>query len=69
MDLTIGELMQAAARNDERALRCRTLWSPSPSASGVRCQQGINVQAVMNALRAEAVLRGYAHPPPGRISG
>jgi hypothetical protein len=66
MDLTIGELMQAAARNDERALACRTLWSPALAASGIRCQQGIRVGAVIDALRAEAVLRGHAIPPAER---
>lgn len=58
MDLTVGELMQAAARDSEGALACRTLWSKGLSRLPLRCQEGLNVGAVVEALRAEAVRRG-----------
>lgn len=58
MDLTIGELMQAVARDSQQALASRTLWAGSLSALPVRCQQGLNVAAVVEALRAEAARRG-----------
>jgi heterodisulfide reductase subunit C len=63
MDLTVGELMQAAARDSEGALACRTLWSESLSRLPPRCQQGLNVVAVIEALRAEAVRRGLGRTP------
>lgn len=59
MDLTVGELMQAVARDDERALYSRTLWAASLAVVGVRCQQGLDVPAVIAALRAEARRRGH----------
>jgi len=69
MDLTIGELMQAAARNDERALACSTLWAWGSVAEGARCQQGINLTAVIETPRAEAVLRGHSPQENGRTPG
>ena len=63
MDLTVGELMQAAARDSEGALACRTLWAEGLSRLPLRCQQGLNVVAVIEALRAEAVRRGLGRTP------
>lgn len=63
MDLTVGELMQAAARDSEGALACRSLWSENLSRLPLRCQQGLNVAAVIEALRAEAVRRGLGRTP------
>jgi heterodisulfide reductase subunit C len=60
MDLTFGELMQAAARNDERVLSSASLWASEPLAGRVICQQGINVLSVLEVLRKEAERRGYA---------
>jgi heterodisulfide reductase subunit C len=64
MDLTIGELMQAAARDDERALDSATLWACAAPKDGLRCQQGIHVSAVLDELRTEAVRRGRTLPAP-----
>jgi len=68
MDLTLGELMQAAAHNDEGALDCTTLWACTSLAQGARCQQGIHVAAVLDALRAEAARRGI-QPPTSAAAG
>jgi heterodisulfide reductase subunit C len=59
MDLTLPELMQAAARNDLRVLTSETLWACEPILrSPPRCQQEIDIPQVIRALRQEAVLRG-----------
>jgi heterodisulfide reductase subunit C len=61
MDLTLGELMQAVVRDEDRALTSRTLWACDPLLDGgLRCQQGIDLPAVIHALRQEAVRRGLA---------
>lgn len=63
MDLSIGEVMQGAARNDERVLACTSLWIIESLPGRIVCQQGINVPAVLEVLRQEAVRRGYAPRP------
>jgi hypothetical protein len=63
MDLSIGELMQGAARNDERVLTCNSLWHWQPLPGRVVCQQGINVVSVLEVLRQEAIHRGCAPRP------
>jgi hypothetical protein len=62
MDLSIGELMQGAARNDERILRCASLWARDLRPGRLVCQQGINVPSVLEVLRQEAIRRGCAPP-------
>ncbi len=60
MDLTFGEVLQAAARDDLQALTNRTLWNCDRAlADRPRCQEGIDIAAVMAALRQEARRRGY----------
>jgi hypothetical protein len=63
MDLSIGELMQGAARNDERVLTCTSLWTWETRPGHVVCQQGINVPSVLEVLRQEAIRRGCAPRP------
>ena len=63
MDLSIGELMQGAARDDERVLTCTSLWNWQPLPGRVICQQGINVLSVFEVLRQEAIYRGCAPRP------
>lgn len=59
MDLTLGELFQAAAQNDPIALKSRTLWACDPVAlQRHRCQGKIDLPAVIMAMRQEANLRG-----------
>ena len=59
MDLCFGELMRAAAKDDSIALLNETLWNCDPILEGgFSCQSGIQLQAVINVLRREAILRG-----------
>jgi heterodisulfide reductase subunit C len=61
MDLTIGELMRLAARDDPQALSSRTLWAGDDLLfSRLECQAGIDLPAVILTLRREAELRGLA---------
>lgn len=54
-DIPLGSLIQLALMDDEEALQARTLWSDAVLA-GARgaCQRGLDLSAVMAALRAEA---------------
>ena len=57
-DIPLGALIQLALMDDEEALLSRTLWSDSVlQASRGACKRGINLHAVMMALREEAVKR------------
>jgi heterodisulfide reductase subunit C len=59
MDLTLPELMQAAARNDLRVLTSEALWAGETILrSPPRCQEEIDIPRVIRALRDEAILRG-----------
>jgi heterodisulfide reductase subunit C len=61
MDLTLGELLQMAARDDHAVFTSKTLWAGElSSVKPDRCQEGINVPRVVEALRNEAILRGYS---------
>ena len=60
MDLTFGEIMRFAARDDERAITCDSLWRCEPLLDKmVKCPSGIDVPFVIRALRQEALRRGY----------
>jgi heterodisulfide reductase subunit C len=62
MDLTFGEILRYAATDDERAIVCDSLWSCEPLlGESLRCPSGIDVTAVVRALRREALRRGH-HP-------
>lgn len=65
INLSIGEFLQAAARNDTSVLSSQTLWNYDPAfeVSG-NCPQGINLAKVMAALRVEAELRGAISQDP-----
>jgi len=73
-DLTVGEMLQFAARNDQRALGSRTLWACDGSIEGIVCQAGLDLVPLVAALRREADLWGFAPNPqspisnPGRLS-
>ena len=61
-DVSVQSLLQMVALNDEEALTCRTLWSDVVLASARNaCANGIDVEAVLLALRAEARRRGISH--------
>jgi len=51
-DLSVGELMQAAARDSPQALTCKTLWAAEALLSqGIKCQAGVDVVAVIRLLQ------------------
>ena len=58
MDLTFGEIMRAAARDDPRALDNQTLATCDELLPRVRCPSGIDIASVILALVREAELRG-----------
>lgn len=62
MDLTVGELLQMAARNDHSVFTNKTLWNVDTSMfEQGSCQEGINVLHVLEALKEEARLRGFSN--------
>ena len=52
MDLSIGELMQGAARNDERVLTCTSLWKGPPLPRRIVCAQGKPARTAYRVERA-----------------
>lgn len=61
MDLTLGELLQMAARDDHAVFTSKTLWAYDlSSVKPDHCQEGINLPLVVEALRNEAIYRGYS---------
>ncbi len=58
MDIPLGSLVQLALLDDEEALSSRTLWSDAVlEASHGACKRGLDLPAVMIALREESVRR------------
>jgi hypothetical protein len=58
-DIPLGSLVQMAIYDDKEALTCRTLWSDEIlRSSRYSCHRGLNVQAIMLALREEAKRQG-----------
>ncbi|RME86701.1 MAG: hypothetical protein D6770_11285 [Anaerolineae bacterium] len=58
-DIPLGSLVQMVLYNDEEVLTCRTLWSDEVLRQArYACQRGLNIQAIMLALREEACKRG-----------
>lgn len=65
MDLSFGEILRTAARNDDRALTCSSLWSCEPFLDRPpACQADLDIPAVIHVLRDEALRRGLGPPPP-----
>jgi heterodisulfide reductase subunit C len=59
IDIPIGSMIQMVMFGDEEVLTCRTLWSDCVlSKARLACSRGIDIHAVMLALRAEARQRG-----------
>ena len=55
MDISLGDLVQLALLDDEEALDSRTLWSEAVlEASRGACMHGLDLHAVMMALRDES---------------
>jgi hypothetical protein len=58
MDVSLGSLIQLVLFDDEEALQTRTLWSDSVlEASRSACKRGLDLHAVILALRAESKRR------------
>ncbi len=58
IDVPLGSLVQMILFNDEEALTSKTLWSEAVLAeSRYACRKGINLEAVLLALREEAKRR------------
>jgi len=58
MDIPLSSLIQLVMLNDEEALHCRTLWSDSVmEASRGACKRGLDLYAVILALREESLRR------------
>jgi hypothetical protein len=58
MDIPLGSLVQLALLDDDEALDSRTLWSDVVlEASHGACKRGLNLHAVMIALREESKRR------------
>lgn len=59
MDIPVGSMIQMVMFDDEEILTSRTLWSDCVLAKArLACSRGIDISAVMNALRQEATRRG-----------
>jgi hypothetical protein len=55
LDIPLSSLVQLILLDDEEALQCRTLWSDSVlTASRGACKRGLDLHAVMLALRDES---------------
>lgn len=62
-DIPLSSLIQLILLDDEEALQCRTLWSDSVlEASRRACKRGLDLHAVMIALRDESIRRAEAQP-------
>ncbi len=59
LDIPIGSMIQMVMFDDEEVLTSRTLWSDCVLAKArLACSRGIDISAVMQALRKEATKRG-----------
>jgi len=59
MDIPVGSMIQMIMFDDDEILTSRTLWSDCVLAKArLACHRGIDISAVMQALRAEAQRRG-----------
>lgn len=61
LDIPVGSMIQMVMFNDEELLTSRTLWSDCALTEARRaCSRGIDISAVMRALREEAERRGLS---------
>ena len=59
MDIPVGSMIQMIMFDDDEILTSRTLWSDCVITKALlACHRGIDIYAVMNALREEAMRRG-----------
>jgi len=58
MDIPLASLIQLVLQDDEEALQTRTLWSDRVlEAARGACKRGLDLHAIMLALRAESERR------------
>jgi heterodisulfide reductase subunit C len=63
MDIPITSLVQLINLNDEEVLTSKTLWSPAVlNHARDACSRQLNLQAIILALRDEAMERGLTPP-------
>lgn len=63
MDMSYGEVLQAAARDSRRALENQTIWfGASPRPGEVQCPSGLDVAGIFQILQEEALRRGLRPP-------
>jgi heterodisulfide reductase subunit C len=61
VDIPVGSMIQMIMFDDEEILTSRTLWSDCVLAKArLACHRGIDIAAVMQALRGEAQRRGLS---------
>ena len=61
MDIPLGSMIQMIMFDDEEILTSRTLWSDCVlTKARLACHRGIDISAVMQALREEAQRRGLS---------
>lgn len=61
VDLSYGEVLQAAGRDPSRALENMTIWFHGvPQPGEVQCPSGLDVGSILQVLQQEARLRGVA---------
>jgi len=61
MDLSLGEIIRAAARDDPQALTCDSLWACEDlMLQPIPCQAGLALPSILLTLQREAELRGLA---------
>lgn len=61
LDVPIGSMIQMVMFGDEEVLTSRTLWSDCVlTKARLACSRGLDISAVMQALRDEAVRRGLS---------
>jgi len=61
LDIPVGSMIQMVMFNDEEVLTSRTMWSDCVlTKARLACSRGIDISAVMQALRAEAQRRGLS---------
>jgi heterodisulfide reductase subunit C len=69
-DLTLQSLLQLVVMNDEEVLTSRTLWSEWVLRDARHlCTSGLDIPAILSALRTEALRRGLVSHRPGAQMG
>ena len=69
MDLSLGEIVRAAARNDTSILSSPSLWACEDLLlRPIPCQAGLSLAAIILTLQREAEVRGLVANPGSDIA-